>query len=160
MKWYVPVGVADQDTHHSMLEETGAGMTLTRWTGLIFFNSDKENWQQVRNEWTTARRGWQNGTDLEKCTHQYGNKTKNRETITHERFRRYVSFGWKQIDRHQKKKEVKLLLVYPVLFFLLLLCVYLFSPEEDESSKELVCYCFPVFCFIGEYICSMKNKIV
>ena len=44
------------------------------------------------------------------------------------------------------------LLVYALLYlFLLLLSVSLLSPEEDESWKALVCYCFPVFRFIGEY---------
>ena len=45
------------------------------------------------------------------------------------------------------------LLVCPLLYFLLrLLFVILLLPEEDESSKALVCYCFPVFRHIGEYI--------
>ena len=34
-------------------------------------------------------------------------KTKNRETITHKRFRRFFFFGWKKTNRAEKKKEVK-----------------------------------------------------
>ena len=45
------------------------------------------------------------------------------------------------------------LLVHPLLYFLpLLLSVSLLSPEQDEWSKALECYCFPVFRLIGEYV--------
>ena len=37
-------------------------------------------------------------------------------------------------------------------FVLLLFSVNLHTPEEDNLSKALVYYCFPVFRRIGEYI--------
>ena len=54
---------------------------------------------------------------------------------------------------HSQHSLHQLLLVYPLLhFLLLLLSVSLLSPEEDKLSKALVCYCFPVFHHVGEYV--------
>ena len=47
------------------------------------------------------------------------------------------------------------ILVYLLLYFLLLFCsVSLLSPEEEESSKALVCNCFPVLRLTGTCVCQ------
>ena len=66
-----------------------------------------------------------------------------------------LSYLWLTDSRSRvdQRSLHQFLLAYALLYlFPLLLSVNLLSPEEDESWKALVCYCFPVFRFIGEYV--------
>ena len=98
--------------------------------GVVGFFVSKE-W--VNNCWW----GWQNRTDLGKCTHLYG---KTQGKIKHKRFWHKVFVRCKEID------QIKLFLsIYLLDKIKLSLFIYLLTPDEDFLSKALV------FRRIGEY---------
>ena len=83
-------------------------------------------------------------------------KIKNQKHVVRRKKQRnifFFFFTFENVCIHSQHSLHQLLLIYPLLYFLLfLLSVSLLSPEEDESSKAFVCYCFLVFHLIGKYI--------